>query len=357
MNRIPRRWLAGVKETTVLATAFLVPCSVLGSTLPGPTGASLGSQPWPDKPLGESTTRWSLYYGLCDASAVVALNAELFAVADDEDNVIRVYHRGQGGRAVHSLDLSSFLRVNPKAPEADIEGAARLGDRIYWISSHGRNAKGREAPSRQRFFATTGTVSNGTVQLRPIGQPYGGLLRDLLREPRLAPFNLATATLRAPKAPHALNIEGLAATPAGHLLIAFRNPKPLGQALLVPLLNPAALIEGSPALFGDPILLDLAGRGIRSITLWQDRYLIIAGSHANGGASRLYAWDGFNQPRWLEGIDFGSANPEAIDVCACPGAQRLFIVSDDGCEKIAGVQCKTLPFTRLKRFRAATLDI
>ena len=36
------------------------------------------------------------YRGMCDASAAVSLNADLFAVANDEDNILRVYHRQPG---------------------------------------------------------------------------------------------------------------------------------------------------------------------------------------------------------------------------------------------------------------------
>jgi len=36
-----------------------------------------------------------LRIGMCDASAAVALGNDRFIVADDEDNVLRVYRRGQ----------------------------------------------------------------------------------------------------------------------------------------------------------------------------------------------------------------------------------------------------------------------
>ena len=33
-------------------------------------------------------------------------------------------------------------------PEADIEGATRVQDRVYWITSHGANNDGEVRPSR-----------------------------------------------------------------------------------------------------------------------------------------------------------------------------------------------------------------
>src|SRR6267143_1742814 len=80
------------------------------------------------------------YFGMCDASAAVSLTSNLFIVANDEDNILRIYRRHPGGLPVLTCDLNSFLRVTGKSTEADLEGSARIGDRIYWISSHGRNA-------------------------------------------------------------------------------------------------------------------------------------------------------------------------------------------------------------------------
>jgi hypothetical protein len=299
-----------------------------------------------------------IYTGLCDASAVVGLGQGYFAVADDEDNVIRVYRRDGGSRPVYSIELSAFLRTYGKGREVDMEGATRLGDRIYWISSHGRNVEGNECPNRQRFFATTGSIRNGSVDLRPVGQPYLGLLGDLATDPRLARFNLHGAALLPPKAPGALNIEGLASTPDGRLLIGFRNPIPDGKALIVPLLNPAGLIAGQPAEFGDPMQLDLGGLGIRSITLWHDKYVIIAGSFEQGRHPRLFIWDGgADKPRLLGGLELTGLNPEAIAFQDEAGSERLYLVSDDGTVKIGTKDCKKLKNPFLKQFRAVCISL
>ena len=237
-------------------------------------------------PHAASLSAPTIYRGMCDASAAVSLNADLFAVANDEDNTLRVYHRKPGGLPAFSFDLTAFLRIGKKSPEADIEGSAMIGDRVYWITSHGRNAKGKDSPNRERFFATTFTVTNGVVQMVPVGKPCATLLDELVREPKLARFNLVAASQRAPKEPGALNIEGLTSTPGNTLLIGFRNPIPQGKALLVPLLNANEVILGRPARFGDAIQLDLGGYGIRSIGHDRDKYLIIAGPHDNDGESR-----------------------------------------------------------------------
>jgi hypothetical protein len=214
---------------------------------------------------------------MCDASAAAAIDAGHFVVADDEDNVLRVFSR-EGGKALAEYDLSEFLGNSgkKKAKEADLEGGAQIGTRTYWITSHGRNSKGKETPERQRLFATDVKFENGTFVVSHSGKPYNQLLDDLLSEPKLASYGLKAAGGTGTEIPGALNIEGLAATPENHLLIGFRNPIPGGKALMVPLLNPDEVLEGARSKFGKPIELDLGGLGIRSIGFHEGRYVIIA---------------------------------------------------------------------------------
>lgn len=297
------------------------------------------------------------FTGLSDASAVEEIDGGWLAVAGDEDNVIHLYRHGWSASPVHRLDLADFLRVTRKAKEADLEGAARIGDRLYWITSHGRDSKGRPSPGRQRFFATTATASNGFAAFHPVGRPYTGLVADLLRDPRLQRFSLKTAAALAPRMPGALNIEGLAATPEGHLLIGFRNPIPWGKALLVPLLNPAEVVEGVPARLGDPILLDLGWLGIRSITSKDGRYWIIAGPYSGDGVSRLYVWDGRSaRPELVPNTQLVGLNPEAIAFHNLEGGERLFVASDDGNLKLGNTPLKKLKQPSLQRFRAIWIE-
>lgn len=296
------------------------------------------------------------YRGMCDASAAVSLTPDLFAVANDEDNILRVYSRKAGGLPSHSFDMTAFLRIGKKKPEADIEGSAVIGDRVFWITSHGRNAKGKDSPNRERFFATTFTVMNDSVKMVPVGKPYPALLDDLVRDPRLARFNLAAASQRAPKEPGALNIEGLTSTPDNTLLIGFRNPIPQGKALLVPLLNANEVILGRPARFGDAIQLDLGGYGIRSIGSDKDNYLIIAGSSGSDGESRAYTWKGGSDaPVLMTGVRFPGLNPEGLAYSNEHGRTDFFILSDDGTLKIGGEDCKRIKNPAFRQFRGYEL--
>lgn len=308
---------------------------------------------------GQSGSREvTVYSGMCDASAAVCLDSGRFVAADDEDNVLRIFDRTHPGMPVSVTDLSEFLQVSDKSPETDLEGAARIDQRIYWITSHGRNAEGKKRPNRQRFFATDIVSSDSGPALVPFGIPYMDLLRDLAREPKLGSFQLAAAAGKAPKERGALNIEGLSSMPGGRVLIGFRNPIPEGRALLVPLLNPDAVTRGTAAAFGEPILLDLGGLGIRCIEYSRDRYFIIAGPHGDTGASRLYSWrGGLNPPVWLKEVNLEGFKPEAMLFTGGAKATRCEMISDDGTMSIGGEACKQLKDPAMKRFRTVCVSL
>src|SRR5262249_47165299 len=147
-----------------------------------------------------------------------------FVVASDEINTLYVYRRGHAD-PVTVVELHKFLDTK-KDKESDLEGAARIGNRVYWISSHGTNSDGEQQDRRRRLFATDITSEAGGPSVKPVGSPYAALVADLISAPQLAAYDFATASTIPPKEPGGLNIEGLAATPDGRLLIGFRNPVP-----------------------------------------------------------------------------------------------------------------------------------
>jgi len=288
------------------------------------------------------------YRGLCDASAAEATDAQHFVVASDEDNVLRLYTRGEP-EPIGQLSLDGVLGTGRR--EADIEGAARIGSRLYWISSHGRNSSGKRREERLRLFATD--AEDGLLQ--PAGAAYTRLLDDLLAAPTLQHLKLDQAAQLAPEAPGGLNIEGLAATPEGGLLIGFRNPIPNGRALVVPLLNPAEVVEhGRTAQFGEPVLLPLRNRGVRSIERIGGAYWIVAGPTADRGSFSLYRWSGRagDAPQLQDSAAFTGLQPEAL--FAWPGSGELQFLSDDGGLDVAGTPCKKLPPAR-QAFRAVVM--
>jgi uncharacterized protein DUF3616 len=288
------------------------------------------------------------YRGACDGSAAVALDSNHFAVADDDHNVLRIYRIGQPD-SNPSLNVDQFLdaakkKKKPGFKEADIEGAARIGDRIYWIGSHGRDSDGEAEPTRSRFFATRVRTDPAGPRLEPIGsQAYKTLREDMLADPKLSDLMLAKAYAPgqkvgpAPESEDGFNIEGLAAAPDGRLFIGFRNPRPGKRAIVITLDNPDKVLAGEKPVFGASMRLDLGGRGIRSIEWIGNRFIIVAGPHGKASASdimppfALFTWSGKEAagPEVVPGITFpNDFSPEAL--FAIPGTENVMLLSDDG---------------------------
>jgi hypothetical protein len=298
------------------------------------------------------------YPEMCDASAAVAISDTLFIVASDEDNVLRVYAR-ENPSAPQRFDLNSFLRPDEAHPEADIEGGTRIGDRIFWIASHGRNKEGKLRPSRHRLFATTVNVEGDKVTVVPAGLPYTRLLEDLAQAPALQKYSLESASRKAPESKDGLNIEGLAATPQGALMIGFRNPIPGGKALIVLLDNPQQIVEGERAKLGPPIELSLNGLGVRSIEYRESRgqYLIVAGPYNDDGKVALFGWSGkaSDAAELIPEGTFGNLHPEAMFIY--PGElTAVQFLSDDSGRRSKGVGGKEMVPAK-QRFRSVSLDI
>jgi hypothetical protein len=319
------------------------------------TATSVGSRvaPPPAAAPGEV-----LFIGMCDASAAVPLSPHTFAVADDEDNVLRVYDADRGGVALYERDISAGIGIpgkrpkkpggQPKPPpEADIEAATRHGEIALWMTSHSRSSKGKRRPERLRFFATSLPI--GGHGLRVIGRPYAGLIDDVGADPRYASFGLLDAADRAPKTPEGLNIEGMTARPEGGVLIGLRAPTPGGRALLFALENPERVIEGQPPRIGAPILLELAGLGVRSLSYWHGRYLVAAGDWGEGKTSRLFSWDGSAEHAVPLPNDFTHFNPEGF--FTPEDRDQFMVLSDDGTEASGGDKCKDREDPSDRRFR------
>jgi hypothetical protein len=295
-----------------------------------------------------------VYKGRCDASAGAALDADHFIVGNDERNTLRIYKHGQADPVGATVDLSIFLGTKIDK-ESDIEASATIGNRIYWISSHANKKKTAEFQERRhRFFATDIKPGNPpSVTIPSDTKHYARLRENLIADDRFKPFKLEEAAKLAPEAPGGFNIEGLAATPDGKLLIGFRNPIPAGGALIVPLENPDEMLRGKLAKFGNPILLKgLSGNGIRSIELVGSSYLVISGPPDEKGSFALHRWSGKpDEPATQIAVDFKGLRPEALFVVA-PGT--IQILSDDGDVTTDGKECKDLDEAK-QTFRSITI--
>ncbi|MGZ8227793.1 MAG: DUF3616 domain-containing protein [Methylococcaceae bacterium] len=299
-----------------------------------------------------SVDRTLEHQGVCDASAAIALDEQHFVVANDEENVLKVYQSDSSGGSVSEIsgrDINSYFDNNSKNKEVDIEAAVQLDGIIYWITSHGRNKKGKLRPERHQFFANKISIDNGNNTFKQVGHSYTKLFVDMSKDERLKQYQLEAAEKLPPNAKGGLNIEGLAVTPDKEILIGFRNPVHQGKAILLPLTNPKELLKekNANAVFGDPIELDLNGLGIRSIEYWEsyNRFIIIAGAYDGSAQFSLFQWSGLKDE-----------NPEQVEVTGLPSDFRpesvLFypnrdnqfqLLSDDGSlERKAGTPCKDI---------------
>ena len=300
------------------------------------------------------------YQGVCDASAAAIIDDAYFIVGNDEDEILSLYTSdGSNPAAIQSFNFASQLRSDIDR-ESDIEDAARVGERIYWVTSHSRSKKGKRRINRYRLFATDIAHTSPELQLNCAGR-YDRLVQDMLdskawekpdsSETMQTMALIKQATMLEQKTvdeldpkKSGLNIEALAMAPDHNgLLIGFRNPIAQGKALVLHLKNPDALLAGREqrASFSAPVYIDLDGLGLRSMTYdpAAKSYFIIAGPRDNGGPFKLYKWGGMHDPMPLlvRELQFSQGSyPEAVLL----HGQRLQILYDEGRRRIGKRRCK-----------------
>ncbi|ESW84235.1 DUF3616 domain-containing protein [Mesorhizobium sp. M1148] len=261
-----------------------------------------------------STADLQRYSGICEPSGGAFIGPSRFAVASDESNVIRIYERGSPTISA-SVDLTTFTGYE----KSDLEGATARGDTVYWTASQS-NSSGGSDKKRKVIFATRIVQGNGGTTLEPTG-----VLREDLK-PQLVKLSGSSDGR--------INIEGLAAAPDGGLLFGFRNLVD-GKAAVVKLKNADLVLAAKDSLaeFGDTAMLDLDGRGIRSLERVGDRYLIVAGKASDAAAVdyALYWWDGEPEHKavaWETQPNLSGLDPEVAMVLQ--DGRALQIISDDG---------------------------
>ncbi len=260
---------------------------------------------------GSADTRWMM--GSCDASAIAMVGDGCFFVADDENNILRLYNSNLSGMPLKEVDATSWAKGS-SGDEFDIEGAtvSEDGKTIYWLTSLGNNKSGKEKPYRNRAFSTTISGSGATTTLS------GGAYTTKMRDAMIAfgdknGWNFtASASYEnkmIPKRIDGFNIEGLTLQKGGGAAyVGFRAPcvpkkgvTPTSSnriyAVLAPVNNFETMLKGSgessvTPQTGDPVLFDFNKLGIRSIERVGNYYVIVAGYFDGGGTPAAYLWDG-----------------------------------------------------------------
>ncbi len=259
--------------------------------------------------------------GASDGSTAVAVDAQTMLIGDDEDQALRLYSRSDSGLFWNAFDFTGELELPESSDgqplEVDIEASARIGDRIYWMGSHGNDRSGELSLNRSRIFANDLSGSGSAASLGYVGR-YDHLRDDLIAWDQAnghglgadaLGFAAGTADGVLPTLKNGFNIEALTIAPDGSsALLGFRAPQlPLpdrDHGLIVPLQNLQALVsDGEPlpagsAEFGAPMLLNLGGRALRAMSRASSgKILIIAGPAGSDDGMppndfQLYEWSG-----------------------------------------------------------------
>ncbi|MFI6649460.1 DUF3616 domain-containing protein [Streptomyces sp. NPDC050529] len=313
--------------------------------------------------------------GSSDASAAVDAGNGYVLVADDESNTLRLYDGSASGAPVRTWDVASKLGVSK---EIDIEGAARVGNTVYWTGSLGNNKDGEYKADRNTVFTTTVSGSGAATQLT-VGGSYKKLRDDLVAWDKTNGnrygFAAGTADGEVPKQIDGFNIEGLEFAPGSTTTayLGFRAPlvppKEGGKALIVPVTNFDKVAgSGAKAVIGTPIELDLGGLSIRDIRKNSaDQYLIVAGSWAaddNSDPYALYSWDGIAGHAPVKRLDLPTTDPGGWEaVVAVPdlntAGARAQLITDAGSADLYGdgTEAKDLDHDEWKKSRAAWFTV
>jgi hypothetical protein len=299
------------------------------------------------------------YRGACDGSAVAYLDFDHFVGMSDADQRIRIYKRGTAGDPLQALDYASGIGVAASA-KVDFEELARVENRIYALSSHGRKDDGNKDPDRYRFVGIDITGQAPSFSFSVAGSRISLLTDMLATENWITRDDALLQRLRdASKLDKqqgdgikplagGMNMEGLAHAPTAtnpkRLMIGLRNPRTeAGRAIAVSLENPDEVVAGVAARLGEAHQLDFGGLGIQAMT-WSpvlQQILVIAGTHDDSqNTFKLYRWDG----------TVGSTPTFVKELTAPPGMRAEGIVAFDSSKDIQIVfdadkanNCETAP--------------
>ena len=246
--------------------------------------------------------------GSCDASAKADVGGGYFYVADDENNILRLYNSQLSGMPLRTVNAEDFANGSE---EYDVEGATVSDDgkTIYWITSLANSKKGKEKPYRNRAFTTK--INGSGAEATLTSGAYSEKFRDAMikfGDDNGWSFSASAsfANSMIPKRIDGFNVEGLTLKTNGNgaAYIAFRAPcvpkkgvTPTSSnrkyAVMATVENFEQIFSGSgksstTPQVGAPVLFDFGGLGIRSIERVGDYYVIIAGLFEGGGTPKAY---------------------------------------------------------------------
>lgn len=324
-----------------------------------------------------SSTYW--HTGYSDASATIALDDDFMVMADDEKNNLYVVNRKQSGLPVKTFYFGDLLGLTDGSPgdykEVDIESCVRsrtTANKVYWLGSMSNAGSSNVYKvNSNKLFSTTITGTSTATSFSVTGY-YSGLRQRLIiwGDANGYNFTSSTASGHDAKTIDGFNVEGMTIGPDNTTLyIGFRAPLvPTAnrtKAVIAPLLNFETWFNnGSPSgnpTFGNPIELNLGGRGIRDIVrLSNGVFIIVAGNYDNTPVTgAIYKWTGNAADAAVQVTDLNisTLNAEAcleINESSQLALNKLQVISDNGSFEFYndGTEAKDLDYDNFKKYRS-----
>lgn len=277
------------------------------------------------------------FEAIYEPSAVQHLpDGRLLVVEDEASRAMTVLTVAEDGSLVEDRVTGMKLMRGLGRKLSDLEGLS-LDDAgyIYAITSHSLTNGGKRKADREQLlrFRISGS------QVGDIGTVTN--LRDAIAGNAALRASIKAQTGVEPDFAD-LNIEGLAYHgQTRQLYVGLRAPKVGEKSLILVIRNPDAMFSSrQPPEFGDPILLDLSGGGIRALSYDPvlGAFLIVneIEGYENNRYSQLWSWTGnpetAPEPIALPDI-INLNNVESIDSITVQGVPQLLLMSDEGNEK------------------------
>lgn len=279
----------------------------------------------------------SAFEDIYEPSAVQQLpDGRVLVVEDEASRAFSVMSIAPDGSLVEDKAADARLTRSFGRKLSDLEGLS-IDDsgNIYAITSHSSNKDGERRPDREQL-----------LRFRVSGNKVGNIVSYTSLRDTLASSTELKAAIEEKAGEEIdfdeLNIEGLAFyREAQDLMIGLREPMAGDTSVILVITNPVEMLENQAAPeFGEPILLDLQGGGIRALSYdpVMQAFLIVneIEGYDNNRYSQLWSWGGDPdvppEPVALPDI-INLNNVESIDSITIDGEARLLLMSDEGSKK------------------------
>jgi hypothetical protein len=325
--------------------------------------------------LTPQDTRWPT--GISDASDGIALDNKYYVTGDDEQDVLNVYSRDSSGLPLTSFNYSTLLNLpDLSKPEVDVEAATSSPHntaKVYWLGSMSNGkAPFDNKPNRDRIFATTISGTGIATTFSVTG--YASLRSAILAWGDAHGYNFSASAAAGvdSKTPAGFAAEGMVFGPdSTTLYVGLRAPlvptTNRTKAVIAPVTNFESWFKDSaatsPPTFGDPIELDLGGRGIRDlIRMPNGTYIILAGSPGATLVGAIYKWTGkpTDAPIRVISPSTDTLNIEGVlpvNINGLLSLSDLQVITDKGGDVYYndGIEAKDLGANAFKKFRLDNL--